>query len=307
PPEKWTKENTAAGLRAMRTGLDMVCPVLCQAGGVLTIPEEEVFAGRSRWRVFAHAGESCAERTRRTQADAERLIAALEHALADDQLVRLMDFVPGGSGTLVRKTSVSAVIRDEKRAAQEEEGMPRGGQTELMRLPRFMEEKKLTGAGIGTALHRMMRMLDLDAIRRTHDLRAEIARQAEDMLARGVVTEAEYTAVPVKMMTELFASPLGRRLLRSPRVEREWAFTYLREEGGGAAQLVQGVIDCCFEEDGRWVLVDYKTDSPSDVSGAIEKHRPQLEIYAAALETITGMPVAERILYLVRAGAGYAV
>ncbi|MBQ7052504.1 MAG: helicase-exonuclease AddAB subunit AddA [Clostridia bacterium] len=307
PPEKWTKENTAAALRAMRTGLDMVCPVLCQAGGVLTIPEEEVFAGRSRWRVFAHAGESCAERTRRTQADAERLIAALEHALADDQLVRLMDFVPGGSGTLVRKTSVSAVIRDEKRAAQEEEGMPRGGQTELMRLPRFMEEKKLTGAGIGTALHRMMRMLDLDAIRRTHDLRAEIARQAEDMLARGVVTEAEYTAVPVKMMTELFASPLGRRLLRSPRVEREWAFTYLREEGGGAAQLVQGVIDCCFEEDGRWVLVDYKTDSPSDVSGAIEKHRPQLEIYAAALETITGMPVAERILYLVRAGAGYAV
>ena len=174
-----------------------------------------------------------------------------------------------------------------------------------MRLPRFMEEKKLTGAGIGTALHRMMRMLKLDAIRETHDIRAEIARQAQEMLECGVVTEAEYAAVPVKMMTELFASPLGRRMLRSARVEREWAFTFLRERSGEAAQLVQGVIDCCFEEDGRWVLVDYKTDS--DIPGALEKHRPQLEIYAQALEEITGMPVAERILYLVRAGTGYAV
>ena len=55
------------------------------------------------------------------------------------------------------------------------------------------------------------------------------------------------------------------------------------------------------------MLVDYKTDSPSDVAGAIERHRPQLEIYAGALETITKMPVQERVLYLVRAGAGYAV
>jgi hypothetical protein len=62
-----------------------------------------------------------------------------------------------------------------------------------------------------------------------------------------------------------------------------------------------------FEEDGRWVLVDYKTDSPSDVPGAMARHRPQLEIYAKALETITGMPVQERVLYLVRAGSGYAV
>ena len=96
------------------------------------------------------------------------------------------------------------------------------------------------------------------------------------------------------------------RLLRSGRVEREWAFTFRRETEEGAA-LVQGVIDCCFEEGGQWVLVDYKTDSPSDVPGAMERHRPQLEIYAAALETITQMPVRERVLYLVRAGAGYVL
>ena len=53
------------------------------------------------------------------------------------------------------------------------------------------------------------------------------------------------------------------------------------------------------------VLVDYKTDA--DAAGAIERHRPQLELYAQALAGITGLPVRERVLYLVRAGRAYQV
>ena len=71
--------------------------------------------------------------------------------------------------------------------------------------------------------------------------------------------------------------------MRSRQVRREWSFVYRRETQAGETQLVQGVIDCCFEEDGQWTLVDYKTDSPSELSASIEKHRPQLEIYAQAL------------------------
>jgi len=121
------------------------------------------------------------------------------------------------------------------------------------------------------------------------------------------VSQAEYDAVPLRMLVNFFASPLGVRMLASARVEREWAFTFRRTAQDGSVQLVQGVIDCCFEEGGRWVLVDYKTDSPADVPGAIERHRPQLEIYADALARITKKPVGERVLYLVRAGIGYQV
>ena len=127
------------------------------------------------------------------------------------------------------------------------------------------------------------------------------------MLVKGIVTKAEYDAVPARMIVSFFASPLGVRMLQSEEIHREWAFTYRRTAKDGAAQLVQGVIDCCFIEKGRWVLVDYKTDSPADVPGAIAKHRPQLEIYADALTTITGRLVHERVLYLVRSGMGYAV
>ena len=79
---------------------------------------------------------------------------------------------------------------------------------------------------------------------------------------------------------------------------------YKRQAETGA-QLLQGVIDCCFIERGAWVLVDYKTDA--NAAGAIERHRPQLELYAQALAGITGLPVRERVLYLVRAGRAYQV
>lgn len=308
-PALWTRGSQKGSLRAMRSALDMVCPALVQAGAACTLREEEVRAGESRWRVFAHRGGAAAQREPRSDEAVMRMLAQLDGVTAtDEELVRLLRFTPQDARRAVRKTSVSAVIRDEKRAAQADEDDPLAPrQTEIMRLPRFMQETRLTGAQIGTAFHRMMRMLDLSALRESRDVGAELAAQRERMIGDGVVTQAEGGAVPTRMLTDFMASPLGVRLLASGHVEREWAFTCRRTARDGSEQLVQGVIDCCFEEGGQWVLVDYKTDSPGDVRAAIERHRPQLEIYAEALARITGMPVRERVLYLVRAGAGYVV
>ena len=299
---RWTADDP---LRAMRTGLDMVCPTLLSAGACLTLPEEAVQAGASRWLVCAHTGVEAREHVRRTGEQAAQLIARLEATpLTDTRLLAMLDFVPGDALRAVRKTSVSAVLRDEKRQAQEDRD--EGRHTELVRLPRFMEQASLSGAQIGTAFHRAMRMLDLDALRASRDLDAEIRAQLQAMQQDGVLTAQELSAVPARMLTGFFASPPGVRLLASPRVEREWAFTY-RREGKEGVQLLQGVIDCCFVERGAWVLVDYKTDSPADVPAVLQKHRPQLALYAQALEALTGLPVAERLLVLVRAGAAYPV
>ncbi|MED9821831.1 MAG: helicase-exonuclease AddAB subunit AddA [Christensenellales bacterium] len=305
-PALWRRGDGAGSLRAMRTGLDMVCPMLLAAGAALSIPEEAVTAGESRWRVFAHEGGRTAEKALRSDEAVMRLLAQLEAApLEDSEMARLMNFTAQDAHTAVRKTSVSAVIRDEKHDGAAD--APQARETELMRLPRFMQERTMSGAQIGTAFHRMMRMVDLDALRQTCDVAGELDAQRTQMIADGVVTAAEAGAVPVRMLIDFFASPLGVRMLRSARVEREWAFTFRRTAPDGTMQLVQGVIDCCFEEDGGWVLVDYKTDSPRDVQAALERHRPQVALYAQALETITHRPVVQRVLYLVRAGVGYPV
>ena len=293
----------------MRTGLDMVVPTLVSAGACLTIREEEVAAEGSVWHVFAHRAGAATPIKHRSDEAVTRLLAQLEAApLEDERLARLMAFDPGSGAAAVRKTSVSAVLRDEKRAAQLEAAgeMPKQ-RAEIERLPRFMQQQRMTGAQIGTAFHRMVRMLDLDKLSRAERIEQEIGAQMSAMLEDGVVTQAEAKAVPARLLVSLFASPLGVRMLKSANVQREWAFTYRRQTKEGQVQLLQGVIDCCFEEDGAWVLVDYKTDSAADVQGAMERHGPQLEIYAQALGDITGMPVRERILFLVRAGMGYSV
>jgi len=264
-------------------------------------PEEEVTAGSSRWRVYAHTANACASALRRDDDAVTRLLAELSAWDPGDAKERL-SFVPGSAAQAVRKTTVSAVLRDEKRAADDEVHQR---DVEIMRLPRFMTEQAMTGAQVGTAFHRAMCMIDLAALRGAVSIEAAIRSELDRLLALGVLTDAEYRALPAHMLVRFFASPVGVRMLASDAVQREWAFTYRRETADGQAQLVQGVIDCCFMENGKWVLVDYKTDR--DAKGAIERHRGQLDIYADALERITGLPVSGRILYLVRMGVGYSV
>jgi ATP-dependent helicase/nuclease subunit A len=64
--------------------------------------------------------------------------------------------------------------------------------------------------------------------------------------------------------------------------------------------LLQGVIDCYFEEPDGIVMVDYKTDYVA--SGRIEeikeRYRIQIQYYTRALETLTGKNVKEKYIYL---------
>ena len=68
--------------------------------------------------------------------------------------------------------------------------------------------------------------------------------------------------------------------------------------------LLQGVVDCFFEEDGALVVVDFKTDrvAPDALAERAEHYRPQLEAYSLALAQVIGKPVKEKILYFLRRG-----
>ncbi|UHA75815.1 UvrD-helicase domain-containing protein [Paenibacillus sp. 481] len=65
--------------------------------------------------------------------------------------------------------------------------------------------------------------------------------------------------------------------------------------------LVQGVIDCIFEVDGKLILLDYKTDKVLEHRGGlpalVEHYRFQLNIYARAIEHIWKRPVDAKVLY----------
>jgi ATP-dependent helicase/nuclease subunit A len=59
--------------------------------------------------------------------------------------------------------------------------------------------------------------------------------------------------------------------------------------------IVEGVVDLAFEENGRWIVVDYKTDREF-AAGGEERYRRQVALYAAAIAQATGAAAAGIIL-----------
>ncbi len=194
------------------------------------------------------------------------------------------------------KQSVTAVTRAAPKPGEEPdaplslESMPKR--------PLFMEARGLTASERGDAVHAFLRAAtgaEVDAIA----LRS-------DLLARGVLSAEQGAALPLAKLSRCLEGPLFVRIRSAGVVRREWPFNLRREENGERT-LLQGVIDCCFLEDGQWVLVDYKSDRVSDPSVLVERYRPQIALYASALETITGIPVRERIMFLLDLETGITV
>ena len=71
----------------------------------------------------------------------------------------------------------------------------------------------------------------------------------------------------------------------------------LRDDLKNEPILIQGIADCIFEEDGKLVILDYKTDKTKDENELINRHRLQLETYSRALEKALGIPVKEAYIY----------
>ncbi len=66
--------------------------------------------------------------------------------------------------------------------------------------------------------------------------------------------------------------------------------------------VIQGIIDVCFLENGKFVLADYKTDKVKTLQQLVDKYHVQLESYQKALEQIAGIEVSEMIIYSVTLG-----
>jgi len=185
---------------------------------------------------------------------------------------------------------------------------------EMIERPAFMQEESertMTGAERGTAYHRAVQLLDFAPLKSLEGraLVDAIRIALDDFAQRRLITPVQREAVRPSMLAKFLDGDVGRRLRSAEEIRREWSFNVLlrtqealtEEETGRFADeelLVQGTIDCCFIEDGQWVLLDYKTDRSRDVEALKAHYRNQLHVYALALERITGIPVKQKILCL---------
>ena len=167
------------------------------------------------------------------------------------------------------------------------------------------------GASYGTAVHRVMECLDFAAcaarMARTGDAAAALEEQLDAMAAAGEISREIYEIISRRALTAFLESGLfarmaaadGKGLLSKERpfVMGISAAEVKAEYPASETVLVQGIIDAYFEEDGRIVLVDYKTDRIKRPQELTDRYRRQMELYAQALESGTGRPVSEMLLY----------
>ena len=66
---------------------------------------------------------------------------------------------------------------------------------------------------------------------------------------------------------------------------------------GEETVLIQGIIDVFFEENGRYVLLDYKTDAVRTAQELAGRYHVQLDYYAEALKQSFGCEETEKVLY----------
>ncbi|HIX35340.1 MAG TPA: helicase-exonuclease AddAB subunit AddA [Candidatus Limosilactobacillus merdigallinarum] len=184
--------------------------------------------------------------------------------------------------------------------------------------PQFMNtDSRLSAAEIGTATHLVFQKLnvengqvDINMVRKTiSDLRAQ-KLIASDHLAEAINAEG---------VANFYATDLGRRILEDPRqLYREHPFSMLmdgKDIFSGLAKtdgpvLIHGIIDGYLVEKDGITLFDYKTDhlrlnDQSGFSRLVKKYAGQVNLYARALVSQTGMPVTKRCLYFVQTGQLY--
>ena len=208
----------------------------------------------------------------------------------------------------LQKTSVTAMLRGDIWLSDEEE-TPESKRRELHldtlppELPSFLAEEKLSATDRGTAAHKALGALDLDTLRGKTgpSLIESVKNDLSRMLKTGIITIEEYSAIDIRDIAGFLVSPVGRRMVASDTVKREWGFCLMHD-----GVLVQGIPDLCFMEDGAWVLVDYKTDrcAAGDLPAM---YGDQQRWYARALREITGMPVKEIWIYSLRHGQAVQV
>ncbi len=178
------------------------------------------------------------------------------------------------------------------------------------RLPDFARDKKpLTGAEKGTATHLVLQYMDFARVGSEEEIRGEIERLRD----AGFLSARECDAVDAYAIRRLFLSPLGQRMLAAPLLRREFKFSLLCDaedffpeaRGAGEQVLLQGVVDCYWEDGDGITVLDYKTDRVRNRREAEERakvYAPQLRAYAAALTRICQKPVRECLLYFLQAG-----
>ena len=227
--------------------------------------------------------------------EVDRIAAKLEFTYPHEQAV----FLPS--------KLTATELKDDSAVADGESAhlVPRM-RSSIFRMPELGHERAMSGAEKGTATHLVMQYIDFARIGSVDEIKGEILRLKDG----GFITERQAGGVDAEAVLGFFKSEVGQRVLKADKVLRELPFSLLSNAGEyfpggeGDSLLIQGVIDCCIEENNELTIIDYKTDyvNQKNLSEKIAYYAGQVGTYAKAMRRVTGKNVQGMVLYFLRSG-----
>ena len=258
------------------------------------------------WQVFVHEASGAEEAQAREETGADATAPELPLDTA-----ALTWVYPHAAATELSAKLTATQLKGREADAEIAEHAKLPPRLRSLARPRFLSEgAKLTGAERGTAIHLVMEHLDF-ACDGTSDA---VRRQIDALREKRLLTPEQAEAADADAIARFLQSDVAARIRASAQVEREYRFSILRSAkdydpraDAGDQVLLQGVVDCFFEEDGELVVLDFKTDriTKAQTAERAAYYAPQLETYASALERIMGMRVREKLLYFFTTGEAY--
>ncbi len=159
----------------------------------------------------------------------------------------------------------------------------------------------LTGALRGTAIHKFFELCDFN------NAAKDPYKEKTVILNNGLMSERELETVDISAVRSFFDSSVGKRLLESKEIYKEYEFSFIMKAGEVYTDIpddvknedivIQGKLDCAFIENGEGILIDYKSDGITESQKYIDIYSPQLMLYARALEECAGVKVKEKYIY----------
>jgi ATP-dependent helicase/nuclease subunit A len=309
----WTAPISAASVAAASHPMAWLGPALTNIAGS-TSWAAEPHGGNAlfEWRVFKDDEPALLEQPTSSLPEPPVPPAPPECPAVPDLEARLNWTYPALAATQeAAKASVTTLRRRAAAAATDSEARPH---FQSMRMGASTADD-LSAAERGVLHHRFFERVD---IARTTN-REELDRELDRLIAEGWFTPEEAQSLDMAAVERFWSSPLGRSVLAAaPYVRREWPFTVrlhvpeLRQfalapnPGLGDAEFVvtQGVIDLAVvAPDSVWLL-DFKTDAvqPGAFGDKVAAYRPQLALYAHAVQEILGRTVSHRWLHFLATG-----
>lgn len=171
-----------------------------------------------------------------------------------------------------------------------------------LKRPRFIsQDNELTGSERGTAIHTFFQYCNFSFAKKNPE--KEISRMCE----LGYISTPQSESISIENIDAFFNSELYRRIRNSDKVWREKKFMVsvseleidsevmaLFKKSDG---MIKGIVDLLFEENGKLIIVDYKSDRGASSEKLKERYKIQLMLYKSAIELTMGTPVSELYLY----------